>query len=73
VHGSTLVTGTIVWHPEDGLVNKLRIAHAYRAIYIELEHSRARTSPAQPAVANRDVVRVAVGLTLVASSPRSKG
>jgi len=38
VNGSTLVTGTVAWHPKDGFVNKLRIAHAYRALYIELKH-----------------------------------
>jgi len=37
VNGSTLVTGTVAWHPKDGFVNKLRIAHAYRALYIELK------------------------------------
>ena len=38
VNGSTLVTGAVAWHPKDGFVNKLRIAHAYRALYIELKH-----------------------------------
>jgi len=38
VNGATLVTGTVAWHPKDGFVNKLRIAHAYRALYIELKH-----------------------------------
>lgn len=37
VNGSILVTGTVAWHPKDGFVNKLRIAHAYRALYIELK------------------------------------
>ena len=38
VNGATLVTGTVAWHPKDGFVNKLRIAHAYQALYIELKH-----------------------------------
>jgi hypothetical protein len=37
VNGSTLVTGTVAWHPKDGFVNRLRIAQAYRALYIELK------------------------------------
>lgn len=36
-NGGTLFTGTVAWHPKDGFVNKLRIAHSYRALYIELK------------------------------------
>ncbi len=36
--GGTLVRGTVAWHPQGGFVNKLRIAHGYRAIYLELKH-----------------------------------
>lgn len=37
VSGDVLLRGTVAWHPQDGFVNKLRIAHGYRALYIELK------------------------------------